>query len=366
MQEKLLEVLLIEDSLVATRRVQKMLAEPKSSQFKVKLECADRLSLGKEYLAGDRIDIVLLDLMLPDSNGLDTFKEVLKHAPMIPIVVMSGFEDETLAVEAVKRGAQDYLVKGRVDSNLLMRAILYAIERKRAEKLLREAQEKLAQKEKLTILGQLAGGVAHKLRNSLGTIKNATYFLNIALEDSELEVEETLKLLDIEVETSERIIRNLLNFARLKPPIRKKVDVRTIIQDILSRNDFPEKVKVLSQLSEELPDIEADPDQLGQVFENIILNAIHSMLEGGQLSIKARARKDKQVAISITDTGFGIPEQNLSRLFEPLFSTKARGIGLGLAITKSFVEGHGGSIEVKSKIGKGSTFTVNLPLVLKS
>ena len=231
---------------------------------------------------------------------------------------------------------------------------------------LREAQDQLVRREKLAVLGQLAGGVGHELRNPLGAIKNAAYFLNMVLEEPEPEVKETLEILEKEVATSEKIISSLLDFARAKPPMQRKVDVNHVVQEALSRATVPGNVEVVSQLDEALPVILADPDQLAQVFRNIILNGIQAMPEGGQLAIKTSEVFPKppksEVLISFADTGVGIPEENLERLFEPLFTTKAKGIGLGLAVTRTLVEGHGGTIEVESEVGKGSTFTVKLPI----
>ena len=256
-------------------------------------------------------------------------------------------------------------------------------ERKRAEKELRKSneelqtaeeelrvaneelvqtQEEMVHREKLAILGQLAGGVGHELRNPLGAIKNAAYFLNMALEQPEPEVKETLDILDREVTTSERIISSLLDFARPKPPTRQKVDINSVVQETLSRAGVPGNVKVVSQLDETLPAILADSDQLGQVFGNIILNAVQAMPEGGQLVVKSEVPSPEWAAISFADTGAGIPKGDLKKLFEPLFTTKAKGIGLGLAVTKTIVEGHKGTIEVQSEVGKGSTFTVKLPI----
>jgi PAS domain S-box-containing protein len=247
-------------------------------------------------------------------------------------------------------------------------------ERKRAEEALRDAQEHLIRQEKLAVLGQLAGGVGHELRNPLGAIKNAAYFLNIALEEPEPEVKETLEILEKEVRTSERIISSLLDFARPKPPVRRKVDVNEIVREALSRAAAPDapRVAVVSQLEEGLPIILADPDQLAQVFGNIIHNGIQAMPKGGQLVVKTLEVSDspllggegpgvRWVTVSFTDTGVGISEENLKKIFEPLFTTKSKGIGLGLAVTKTLVEGHGGSIKVESEEGKGSTFVVKLP-----
>jgi len=229
-------------------------------------------------------------------------------------------------------------------------------------KELRDAQEQLVRSEKLAILGQLAGGVGHELRNPLGSIKNAAYFLKMALEKPEPEVKETLEILNKEVATSEHIISSLLDFARPKPPTRHKVEINHLLQETLSRTTVPENIKVVSKLDKSLPQILADPEQLSQVFRNLILNALQTMSDGGQLEIRAEVSPPAQVAISFADTGVGIPEDNLEKLFEPLFTTRAKGIGLGLAITKTLVKGHKGTIEVQSKLGKGSIFTVRLPL----
>jgi signal transduction histidine kinase len=229
-------------------------------------------------------------------------------------------------------------------------------------KELREVQEQLVRQEKLAILGQLAGGIGHELRNPLGAIKSAAYFLDIALEDPDPEVKEAVEILGKEVETSERIINSLLDYARSKPPTKRKTDVNPVIQESLSHVDVPENVEVQSQLDEGLPSILADPDQLTMVFGNIILNAAQAMPDGGQLTVKSEASSPERVAISFSDTGVGISEENLGKIWEPLYTTKAKGIGLGLAITKTIVEAHGGTIEVESTVGEGTTFTVKLPL----
>jgi signal transduction histidine kinase len=140
------------------------------------------------------------------------------------------------------------------------------------------------------------------------------------------------------------------------------VDVNNVVQDALSHTAVPESVEVVSELDETLPTILADPDQLAQVFGSIILNDIQAMPQGGQMVIRSEVLSQDLVAVSIRDAGVGISEENLKKIFEPLFTTKAKGIGLGLALAKTIVEGHGGSIEVESEVGKGSTFTVRLPL----
>jgi signal transduction histidine kinase len=234
---------------------------------------------------------------------------------------------------------------------------------------LQEAQEKLVRRERLAVLGQLAGGVSHELRNPLGAINNAAYFLDMALEDPSPEVQEALGILSRKVKTAENIINGLLDVARGKPPTRQEIDLDQVVQEALSQAAVPEHIEVTVQLDEALPTILADPDQLGQVFGNLILNAIQAMTlpssietpQGGQLNIQSLVPSSGWVAVSISDTGVGIPPENLDKLFEPLFTTKSKGIGLGLTLVKSLVEGNGGRIKVQSQAGEGSTFTVSLP-----
>jgi len=244
-------------------------------------------------------------------------------------------------------------------------AFVQVLFRKRSENALRSAQEQLVLKEKLAVLGQLGGGMAHELRNPLGAIKNAVYFLKMVLEKPEPEVEETLEILEKEVATSQRIINSLLVFAHPKPATKRKIDINGVIQKSLSHTTVPKNLEVVSHLDKALPPILADPDQLIHVFVNIILNAIQAMPKGGQLMIKSEVSSQEWIALSFTDTGMGIPKENLGMLFEPLFTTKAKGIGLGLAITSILVKGHGGTIEVQSELGEGTTFTVMLPIIGK-
>ncbi len=235
----------------------------------------------------------------------------------------------------------------------------------RTQKLL-DAQEQLVRREKLATLGQLAGGVAHELRNPLGAIGQAAYFLNMVLPEPDSDVKQALDIIDREVKRSSAIIRSLLDFARAAPPVRRKVDVNEIVRQSLSHIGAPESIEVLCQLDETLPGIAVDPTQLALVFDNLILNAVQAMTppyagdEGGRLTVCSEVADGGWVAVSFADTGAGIPPENLDKIFEPLFTTKAKGIGLGLAMSKRLVEGHEGRIEVQSEVGKGSCFTVLL------
>ena len=232
-------------------------------------------------------------------------------------------------------------------------------------KELKDAQKELIRKEKLAVLGQLAGGVAHELRNPLGAIKNGIYFLNIAIEKPQPKVKKTLEILDKAMVGSENIISSILNFSSSRTSIKKKVEIRNILQNIISRITIPDNIKVISKLDKSMPVVSADPGQITQVFSNIILNAIQSMPKGGKITVRSDITDNKWLGISVSDTGVGIPAENIDMIFEPLFTTKAKGIGLGLAVIKILVDAHEGRIKVKSKVGEGTTFTVVLPLKTK-
>ena len=229
----------------------------------------------------------------------------------------------------------------------------------------KQAEDALRRKEKLTVLGQMAGGVGHELRNPLGAIKNAIYLLNMALEEPEDEVKESLKIIDEEVTTSERIISSLLDFARPRPLNLSETIISDIVQSAQKYITVPDKIVVINNLDKNLPSIIADPEQLTQIFRNIILNGIQAMHEGGQMVINVKTENQTWLVITFTDSGEGISEENLGKLFEPLFTTKAKGIGLGLVVSKNLIEGHGGRITVQSEVGKGSTFKVRLPILTK-
>jgi signal transduction histidine kinase len=225
-----------------------------------------------------------------------------------------------------------------------------------------EAQEQLVRREKLAILGQLAGGVGHELRNPLGVISNASYFLKLTLPSADTTTKEYLEILASEVRNAEKIISDLLDLSLVRPAEKEGIAASELVAQAEERQPPPKNVRVKILIGSGLPPAYADPRQIVQVLVNLITNAYQAMPEGGSLTLSAQAGKDT-VAISVADTGCGIPPENLTKIFDPLFTTRTRGIGLGLAISKNLAEANGGRIEVKSKPGKGSTFTLSLPSV---
>ena len=225
---------------------------------------------------------------------------------------------------------------------------------------LRKAQEKLLLQEKLAVLGQLAGGVGHELRNPLGVINTSIYYLKMVQPDASEKVRQHLAMIEHEVQNADKIISDLLDFARVISSDRQLVSVSELVKHTLERYPLPGMVKGTLDIPVDLPLVFADPRQLEQVLGNLTVNACQAMQEGGQLIISAIKIKE-QIAITVKDTGTGITPENLLKIFEPLFTTKVKGIGLGLPVSKKLVEANGGRIEVNSQVGLGSTFTVYLP-----
>ncbi len=235
-----------------------------------------------------------------------------------------------------------------------------------ANEELKETQEQLIRSEKLAAIGKLAGGVGHELRNPLGAIKNAVYYIKGKVTNSELakrepRIIEFLGIVDDEISSSNKIISDLLNFSRVAKPAVSPAKIRKVMEDTLSHLTVPENVEVINKVDANLPEVEIDADQIRQVLVNIATNAIQAMPEGGKLTIDAR-KEDKFLEVAISDTGDGISEDVIRKIFDPLFTTRAKGIGLGLAVCQSIIERHGGAIGVESKVGEGATFTVKLPL----
>lgn len=248
---------------------------------------------------------------------------------------------------------------------------------KKVEQLV-EAQQELVRKEKLSILGQLSGSVGHELRNPLGVMSNAVYYLKMVLPDADQTVKEYLEIIQKEIGNSLQIITDLLDFTRTKSPQRMVVTAEKVVQQSLEHCTLPENVTITADLPDGLPGLNVDPLQTRQVLTNFITNAVQAMPDGGALRVATRqvssyeflvsepeTREQKQktdfIAISVTDSGLGISPENMKKLFQPLFTTKARGIGLGLVVCKNLAEANGGRIEVESEPGKGTTFTVLLP-----
>lgn len=248
---------------------------------------------------------------------------------------------------------------------LVMSAIRDITDRKRDQEALEEktraleaAHEELVRRERLATMGHLAGSVSHELRNPLGVIKNSVYYLKMIVPDEE-RVRKHLDILEREVATATRIITGMLDFARTTPATRIRTDLNGLVRDELDRLPVPGSIRVEQELAENLRPVMVDPDQIRLILNNLISNAIQAMPEGGALSVRTRPLPDG-LEVTVGDAGSGISPDHLERIFEPLFTTKSKGIGLGLSLAKRLAEANGGSIRVESALGHGSRFMVEL------
>ena len=227
---------------------------------------------------------------------------------------------------------------------------------------LRDAQEQILRKEKLSVMGELAGSVGHELRNPLSVINSAAYYLKMIQPVASEETKYNLDIIEQEVLIAEKVINNLLDFGRTIVADSEVVSVSKLISQTLNRVTVPASIKVILDVPDNLAKVSVDPLQATQIFGNLILNACQAMnAPGGKLTISA-ALQGSMIEVHINDNGIGISQENMQKIFDPLFTTKVRGVGLGLPLSKKLIEANGGCIKVLSEEGKGTTFTVCLPL----
>ncbi len=237
--------------------------------------------------------------------------------------------------------------------------------KKRTEKLT-TSQEMLVESERLAAIGEAATMVGHDLRNPLQAIENATYFLGVELANVPVSEKgmEAINVIHRSIDYADDIVNDLLCFASSRIPVLMKTDLNNLIKETLLQINQPENVKTVLELVE-LPKIEIDKQMIKRVFVNLADNAVQSMEhKGGVLRVTSK-RVAEKVVIEFQDTGYGIKPENMEKMFTPFFTTKAQGMGVGLATCKRFVELHSGSIKVKSNEGEGSTFTVTLHIQLE-
>jgi signal transduction histidine kinase len=226
---------------------------------------------------------------------------------------------------------------------------------------LRGAQEQLVRKERLAILGQLSSGVGHELRNPLGVMTNAVYYLDAVAGNSSPKVKEYLGILRTQIALSERIVSDLLDFARVKQPQRQVVSLRDLTDQQLARLGDLNGVKVQHEFPADLPPAFIDPMQMGQVVLNLLTNAVQAMgSHGGALVLRGATDGDR-LRLEVQDSGPGIEPALIEQIFEPLYTTKARGIGLGLAVSRTLAANNDAQLTVVSTPGHGATFVLTFP-----
>jgi signal transduction histidine kinase len=370
MEHEASHVLLIEDNPGDADLVRLRLVESKPDVY---VNCVPRLSDALVCLEAQTPSLVLLDLNLPDSHGAETFRRIREKAPNVPVVILSGQDDEAMAIKAVHQGVQDYLVKGDITSKQLGRALSYAVER---QGLLRALE--ITRKQQLEFKNQFLSHVSHELRTPLTCIHQYVTILLDGLAGA-MAPDQTdhLKTILKSVNQLHAMIRDLLEATRAdsgKLRIEARcIDIGELMQQAVAmmRPTADEKhVGLQAALDQTVPLVYADPDRTLEVLINLIDNAIKFTPANGSVAVLASMVETDPGAVylSVSDTGRGIPQESLPQVFERLYQDpdsvddSRAGLGLGLFIAKEIVTLHGGRMWVASEPGAGSTFSFTLPL----
>ncbi len=349
--------------------------------------------IGLELVASLKPSLVLLDYMMPCMDGLEALKKIRSVHHDTYVIMFTGKGSEEIAVELMKSGASDYMLKPFSNQNLIERIegvlrirdvelknreltaereqLLHEIRawnqqlesriRKESEALTR-AHTEVVQSQKLATLGYLAVGMAHEIRNPLNSISLFTQLIRVGINDPEkLEyIEKILK----EVDRVDGTLRKLLDTAKRPVYELTEVNIERVIRNTLEAFNpqiTMQGIKVTFTFAGNLPELKADPSELEQIFTNLFLNAIDEMSGGGELTVEL-LQENSDAVILVSDSGKGIPKENLPNIFDPFFTTKSRGTGMGLSLVLRIVKNYGGRIEVARSDGNGTTFLVRLPL----
>lgn len=376
-----LKVLVIEDNQIDQKILESMLMHPTFSMSDIVI--TDTFEEACTSLDSKDFDVIILDLNLPDITSTQTLVKLNKRYPNIAVVVNTGAYEEELGLETLSLGAQDFLVKGKYTAYALNKVLHYAVERKKldnelktAYNKLKDTQNQLIQSEKLKVVGGLASGVAHEVKNPLATILYGITYLENNLEIKDEKIKEVLGSIKRANTRASEIINGLLDFASLNELKMKKSKLEDVIDkaiSLLNHECESRKININKQF-DKLPDINIDTNRIEQVFLNLFLNSIYSIKDGGIISIKAKIIKKNElknirpqendkpyvgnqfVEVIIEDSGCGIPEDNINKIFDPFFTTRRAqgGTGLGLAVCKNIMDVHNGEIIIENRTECGT------------
>lgn len=393
-----IQVLLIEDNVADAKFLQHLLA--KSAQVSFEVTWVSRLAEGLEVLEEKGFDIVLLDLVLPDGQGLDTFRSLRVRSAGVPIIVLTGLDDEEAAFEAVAAGAQDYLVKGEIPGGLLVRAILYALERNEANEKIKQlnaeledriiqlaaANRRLEEANRVSDLtrdqalqasnfkSQFVAKMSHEIRTPIAALIGILDLMKI--EESEQDQKELLRMADESAHCLLDVISDVLDLSKIEAG---KIELQissfsptSLVEEVgelFTPTAQKKGLRTMTFIDPRIPSaLEGDAIRLRQVLLNFTSNAV-KCTEHGEIFLRATLESEDSemvnVRFSVSDTGCGISDADRTKLFQPfvqLGSHQTHGTGLGLSICKRLVELMEGRIGVQSVAGKGSTFWMSLKL----
>ena len=371
MEEKALHVLVVEDNAGDARLLREMFSKEKQGSFE--LTHLLRMSEALVHLAKGGVDIVLLDMGLPDGHGLDTVRRTHAAAPGVPVIVLTGLDDEELAAEAMKEGAQDYLIKGQIENRALPRALRHAIERHRMQ-----AETDLIRTQQMQFKDEFLSHVSHELRSPLTAIYQfVTILLDRLAGELNLEQQKYLEIALKNVKQLESMINDLLEVTRVQAR-KLTIDLEcTSLSDAISYSvntlqgaATAKGIMLSSDIEGRLPSACADPARIRQILIILVDNAIKFTPANGGVKIQARMSPEdpSRLVLEVSDSGCGISPDMTERIFERLFRVSdsalagRQGLGLGLYICKELVTRQGGQIWATSAPGQGAVFSFTMPV----
>ncbi len=332
-----------------------------SKDFQVSIALNGKTAIEKAL--SDIPALVLLDLKLPDMPGEEVLKSIKEINKDIAAIVITGFGGEQVAVDMMRKGATDFLSKP-IDHQVLLSSIKNALE-------IREAQIEDGRFNRYPSLEKFFPFLAHEIRNPLHAISGALAIIQRRSDLKDELLSQSVKIISEEVNHLNEFVQECLNFVRPPNMVRiTEVEMKEVISAVLNIISHmfdleSRRIRIVTDMNPNLPKIYVNYEEIKQAFLNIVRNAIEAMPEGGQFTVKAHQKSDspKCIEIIFSDNGIGIKKENLSRLFNPFFTTKLRGTGLGLAICNRIInERHGGKIYIESAENKGTTIKVELPV----
>lgn len=373
-----LQLLIVEDNPVDARMLRDLLVKSPWGNFEFFLV----RSLQKAFykLERQRFDVCLLDLNLEDSYGLETLQKVYERFSAVPIVVVSGAYTESMGLKVLTNGAQDFLLKGSYTPYSLAKSLYYAIERKKSEEALQAAyrklkdtQAQLIEAEKSNVVGTIATGVAHEVKNPLATIIYGVEYLKSAVSSDNEKVDHTLQCIKDAAYRANDIIRDLLEFGNTAPLKFTETDIQIVIEramNLVKPQCDQKHITIQTVFSNNLPKVRVDSRRIEQVIINVFLNAIHAMSNRGEMAVVTRwmtfsdeeigryrelgveANLNKaMVVVEIDDNGSGLDPEHIDKVFDPFFTTRRGkgGVGLGLSISRLIMRNHNGFIVLENR-----------------
>ncbi len=371
MRKKALQVLLVEDNAGDARLLREMFSKEPSGSFE--LSHLTHMRDAEARLRAGEVDIVLLDMGLPDGHGLDTLRRARAAAPEVVMIVLTGMEDEALAAAAMKEGAQDYLIKGQIENRALPRALRHAIERQRMQR-----ETDLMRKNEVKLRDEFLSHVSHELRSPLTSIYSFSTIIADGLAgDTSPQQNDYLQIILRNVRQLQSMIEDLLQVTQAQAH-KLTVELESVslnealeyAVDTLRGAAKEKEINLSFQSSGRLPSVHADATRVRQVLTILLDNAVKFTPAGGTVTVEAGEyeKDESMMQIQISDTGCGISPEALERIFEHLYQVTdpghagRRGLGLGLHIAKDLVTRQGGKIWVTSELEKGSHFFFTLPI----